>query len=140
MFKVAPKDMDDEEKRYKMRQKIFGNIKLIGELYKRGSLHEKVVKTCLDSLFHQINEEKVENLCHFILKIGKSLYEYYAFDEGSKTIQIKPKIKAKGFPREEFENYLEELISLKSDPLISSRVRFMIQVLYIYIYIYIYRT
>ena len=128
LFKNAPKDMDETEKHYKKRQRILGNIKLIGELYIRGALPEKVVIACIDSLFVEINEEKIENLCQLLLKLGKPLYEYYAYREGYSTRKMNHPIKAKSFQQPKFDSIVDKLVEMKgNNELITSRVRFMIQ-------------
>eukprot|EP00824_Muranothrix_gubernata_P022621 TRINITY_DN553_c0_g1_i1.p1 TRINITY_DN553_c0_g1~~TRINITY_DN553_c0_g1_i1.p1 ORF type:complete len:766 (+),score=198.79 TRINITY_DN553_c0_g1_i1:82-2379(+) len=126
-MRYMPKDMDADEKRYKKRQRIFGNMKLIGELYIRGALPDAVVITCINTLFTEVNEEKVENLCHLLKKIGKSLYEYYAYVNNQTNIKTKPKLKAKNFSKENFDEYIDKLAEIRQGSSVTSRVKFMIQ-------------
>lgn len=58
-----------EEIEYKKKQKIIGNIKLIGELFCRGHVMDKVIVECFDFLFSETSDQNVESLCHFLSKI-----------------------------------------------------------------------
>lgn len=79
-LKELPGDLDEEEKKLKKKQRIFGNMKLIGQLFIRGDLSDAVVKSCVERLLKEDKEDSVENVCHIILTIGKKLYERFAFD------------------------------------------------------------
>jgi len=55
-----------EEKRVKARRRMLGNIRLIGELYKKKVLTERIMHACIQKLLGQYqdpDEEDVEALC-----------------------------------------------------------------------------
>ena len=126
-MKALPSDLDEEEKKQKKRQRMFGNTKLIGQLFIRGVIPEIVVKNCLDRLFKDIKEDNVENVCHLLTTIGRKMYEKFAFDAQQTTSTKKPKIRLKNLNKESFDDYVDRLITLKQADGITSRVKFMIQ-------------
>ncbi|XP_062097465.1 eukaryotic translation initiation factor 4G-like isoform X2 [Humulus lupulus] len=63
-----------EEKRIKARRRMLGNIRLIGELYKKNMLTERIMHECIKKLLgqHQTpDEEDVEALCVLMSTIGE---------------------------------------------------------------------
>jgi hypothetical protein len=48
--KVSIQIYDESEIEYRKKIRVFGNIKLIGELYTRGFVMDKIVKECFDIL------------------------------------------------------------------------------------------
>jgi translation initiation factor 4G len=126
-LKEMPLDLDEEEKKQKKKQRLYGNMKLIGELFVRNYLEDNAVKECLDKLLKEIKEDDIENACHLLLTIGRKLYARFAFDEKKTTITKKPKLRLKVLNKEEFDNYIDLLISLRQADKVSSRLKFMIQ-------------
>jgi translation initiation factor 4G len=126
-LKEMPGDLDEEEKKQKKKQRIFGNMKLIGQLFIRGDLSDIVVKACVERLLKEDKEESIENACNLILTIGKKLYERYAFDAHQTTLKKKPKVRVKNITKEIFDDYIDQIVALKQTEKISSRVKFMIQ-------------
>jgi len=49
---------------------MFGNMKLLCELYLRALISADIIVQCLESLFDEINDLNVEILCHIISKLG----------------------------------------------------------------------
>lgn len=127
-LKEMPNDLDEEEKKQKLRQRNIGNIRLIGQLFIRDILPEIAVKQCLEAFLQKDKEENIEHACILILIIGKRIYERFAFDAGqTATIKRKPKLKLKSLNKELFEEYIDKLISYKQADFISSRIKFIIQ-------------
>lgn len=126
-LKELPSDLDEEEKRQKKRQRMFGNTKLIGQLFIRGAIPDAVVKTCFERLFKEAKEDNIENLCHLFLTIGKGMYEKFAYDAQQTTSTRIPKIKLKVLNKEIFDDYVDKLVAMKQADGITSRIRFMIQ-------------
>lgn len=60
---------DKEELIYRQKLQMYGNMKLLAELYTHNCLNEGILNTCIDSLFDEINDQNVEILCHMITKI-----------------------------------------------------------------------
>ncbi|XP_042957906.1 eukaryotic translation initiation factor 4G-like isoform X2 [Carya illinoinensis] len=99
-----------EEKRVKARRRMLGNIRLIGELYKKKMLTERIMHQCIIKLLGQYqnpDEEDVEALCKLMSTIGDMIDH--------------PKAK------EHMDAYFERMKLLSTDMNLSSRVRFMLK-------------
>ncbi len=126
-LKELPADLTEEEKAFKKKQRIFGNIKLIGELFAHGAINDSIVVQCVDKMKKEGSESSIENICHLVLTIGKKLYEYFAFEARLTTLTKKPKLRIKMLDKEAFDDYIDYLISIKQTDKVSSRVKFLIQ-------------
>ncbi|CAJ1779180.1 unnamed protein product [Sphenostylis stenocarpa] len=99
-----------EEKRTKARRRMLGNIRLIGELYKKKMLTERIMHACIKKLLGQYqdpDEEDIEALCKLMSTIGEMIDH--------------PKAK------EHMDAYFEIMRSLSNNMNFSSRVRFMLK-------------
>ncbi|XP_057998983.1 eukaryotic translation initiation factor 4G isoform X2 [Hevea brasiliensis] len=99
-----------EEKRVKARRRMLGNIRLIGELYKKKMLTERIMHECIKKLLGQYqnpDEEDVEALCKLMSTIG-DLIDH-------------PKAK------EHMDAYFDRITMLSNNMKLSSRVRFMLK-------------
>ncbi|GMJ01434.1 hypothetical protein HRI_003812700 [Hibiscus trionum] len=99
-----------EEKRIKARRRMLGNIRLIGELYKKKMLTERIMHECIKKLlgeFENPDEEDVEALCKLMSTIGEMIDH--------------PKAKVY------MDAYFERMAKLSSNMKLSSRVRFMLK-------------
>nr|XP_022920525.1 eukaryotic translation initiation factor 4 gamma 3 isoform X3 [Onthophagus taurus] len=63
--------LEDEERR--LRRKSVGNIRFIGELYKRNMLTNNIMMRCLENLLGNRDEESLECLCKLLSTIGEEL-------------------------------------------------------------------
>jgi translation initiation factor 4G len=99
-----------EEKRVKARRRMLGNIRLIGELYKKRMLTERIMHECIKKLlgnYESPDEENIEALCKLMSTIGEMIDH--------------PKAK------EHIDAYFDRMRSLSTSQLISSRVRFLLR-------------
>ncbi|KDP28894.1 hypothetical protein JCGZ_14665 [Jatropha curcas] len=99
-----------EEKRVKARRRMLGNIRLIGELYKKKMLTERIMHDCIKKLLGQYqnpDEEDVEALCKLMSTIGEMIDH--------------PKAK------EHMDAYFDRMAKLSNNMKLSSRVRFMLK-------------
>ncbi|KAJ1408068.1 MIF4G-like, type 3 [Sesbania bispinosa] len=99
-----------EEKRTKARRRMLGNIRLIGELYKKKMLTERIMHECIKKLLGQYqdpDEEDIEALCKLMSTIGEMIDH--------------PKAK------EHMDAYFERMKLLSNNMNLSSRVRFMLK-------------
>ena len=126
-LKELPEDLDEEEKKEKKRERRLGNTKLIGQLFIRGAISDKIVDCCFKNLFEEKIVPNIENLCHLLLTIGKQLYEKFASDANQTTNPKKSRIRLKVLNKEIFDDYVDRLISLKQMDGLPSRIKFMIQ-------------
>ncbi|RZC02526.1 eukaryotic translation initiation factor 4G-like isoform X1 [Glycine soja] len=99
-----------EERRVKARRRMLGNIRLIGELYKKKMLTERIMHECIKKLLGQYQdpyEEDIEALCKLMSTIGEMIDH--------------PKAK------EHMDAYFERMKLLSNNMNLSSRVRFMLK-------------
>ncbi|KAL1190885.1 Eukaryotic translation initiation factor 4G [Cardamine amara subsp. amara] len=106
---VEQTEEEREEKRLKVRRRMLGNIRLIGELYKKKMLTEKIMHACIKQLLgydQDPHEENIEALCKLMSTIGVTI------DHS----------KAKG----PMDAYFERMRILSGKQELSSRLRFML--------------
>ncbi|CAN6566627.1 unnamed protein product [Malus baccata var. baccata] len=106
---VKQSEEEREEKRINARRRRLGNISLIGELYKKRMLTERIMHECIKKLFGQQKtpeEHDIEVLCKLMSTIGEMI--------------DRPKAK------EYMDEYFERMKSLSNNMKLSSRVRFML--------------
>ncbi|KAL3833033.1 hypothetical protein ACJIZ3_007769 [Penstemon smallii] len=99
-----------EEKRLRVRRRMLGNIRLIGELYKKRMLTERIMHECINKLLGQYqnpDEENIEALCKLMSTIGEMIDH--------------PKAK------EFMDAYFDIMAQLSLNMKLSSRVRFMLK-------------
>ncbi|CAK7347783.1 unnamed protein product [Dovyalis caffra] len=107
---IKQSEEEREEKRIKARRRMLGNIRLIGELYKKRMLTERIMHECIKKLLGQYqnpDEEDVEALCKLMSTIGEMIDH--------------PKAK------EHMDAYFEMMAKLSNNMKLSSRVRFMLK-------------
>lgn len=107
-IKQSPEER--EEKRVKARRRMLGNIRLIGELYKKRMLTERIMHACIQKLLGQYenpDEEDVEALCKLMSTIGEMIDH--------------PKAK------ESMDAYFGRMKMFSNNMNLSSRVRFMLK-------------
>jgi len=89
---------------------MLGNIRLIGELYKKRMLTERIMHECIKKLlgnYQNPDEENIEALCKLMSTIGEMIDH--------------PKAK------EHMDAYFDRMRNLSTSQLISSRVRFLLR-------------
>ncbi|XP_050236775.1 eukaryotic translation initiation factor 4G isoform X2 [Mercurialis annua] len=99
-----------EVKRTNARKRMLGNIRLIGELYKKKMLTERIMHECIKKLLGQYqnpDEEDVEALCKLMSTIGEEIDH--------------PKAK------EHMDAYFDRMAKFSNNMKLSSRVRFMLK-------------
>ncbi|XP_048132926.1 eukaryotic translation initiation factor 4G [Rhodamnia argentea] len=108
---IKQSEEEREEKRIKARRRMLGNIRLIGELYKKRMLTEKIMHECIKKLLggqHETPEEEdIEALCKLMSTIGEMIDH--------------PKAK------DHMDTYFEGMWNLSNNMNLSSRVRFMLK-------------
>ncbi|CAL0329514.1 unnamed protein product [Lupinus luteus] len=107
---VKQSDEEREERRVKARRRMLGNIRLIGELYKKRMLTERIMHECIKKLLGQYqdpDEEDIEALCKLMSTIGEMIDS--------------PKAKV------HMDAYFEGMKVLSNNMNLSSRLRFMLK-------------
>ncbi|XP_078155907.1 eukaryotic translation initiation factor 4G-like [Carex rostrata] len=99
-----------EEKRVKVRRRMLGNIRLIGELYKKRMVTERIMHECIKRLLgptQSPDEDDTEALCTLMSTIGEMIDH--------------PKAK------EHMDAYFDIMANLSTNQRYSSHVRFMLK-------------
>ncbi|KAL6964926.1 hypothetical protein U1Q18_035981 [Sarracenia purpurea var. burkii] len=107
---VKQSEEEREEKRIQARRRMLGNIRLIGELYKKKMLTERIMHECIKKLLGQYqnpDEEDIEALCKLMSTIGEMIDH--------------PKAK------EHMDVYFDMMAKLSNNMKLSSRLRFMLK-------------
>ncbi|GFZ02902.1 eukaryotic translation initiation factor 4G [Actinidia rufa] len=107
---VKQSEEEREEKRIRARRRMLGNIRLIGELYKKKMLTERIMDECIKKLlgeYQNPDEENIEALCKLMSTIGQMIDH--------------PKAK------EHIDAYFDMMASMSNNMKLSSRVRFMLR-------------
>ncbi|XP_057499098.1 eukaryotic translation initiation factor 4G-like isoform X1 [Actinidia eriantha] len=107
---VKQSEEEREEKRIQARRRMLGNIRLIGELYKKRMLTERIMHECIQKLLGQDqnpDEENIEALCKLMSTIGEMI-------DHSKA-------------KEHMDAYFGTMANLSNNMKLSSRVRFMLK-------------
>ncbi|KAF5761256.1 putative MIF4G-like, type 3, initiation factor eIF-4 gamma, MA3, MIF4G-like domain superfamily [Helianthus annuus] len=110
---IKQTEEEREEKRVKARRRMLGNIRFIGELYKKRMLTERIMHECIKKLlgFNQKNpnpdEEDIEALCKLMSTIGEMIDHPQA--------------------KEHMDAYFVMMFQLSNNMALSSRVRFMLK-------------
>ncbi|KMS99890.1 hypothetical protein BVRB_1g017390 isoform A [Beta vulgaris subsp. vulgaris] len=107
---IKQTEEEREGKRLRARRRMLGNIRLIGELYKKRMLTERIMHECIKKLLGQYqnaDEENIEALCKLMSTIGDMIDH--------------PKAK------EHMDAYFDIMGQLSTNMRLSSRVRFMLK-------------
>ncbi|XP_020249679.1 LOW QUALITY PROTEIN: eukaryotic translation initiation factor 4G-like [Asparagus officinalis] len=107
---IKQSQQEREEKRIKARRRMLGNIRLIGELYKKKMLTERIMHECIQKLLRQhekLDVEDLESLCKLMTTIGDQIDHAKA--------------------KEHMDAYFEAMIKLSTNQELPSRVRFMLR-------------
>ncbi|KAF8028553.1 hypothetical protein BT93_E1242 [Corymbia citriodora subsp. variegata] len=107
---IKQSEEEREEKRIKARRRMLGNIRLIGELYKKRMLTEKIMHECIKKLLGQQEtpeEEDIEALCKLMSTIGEMIDHPRA--------------------KHHMDAYFDRMWTLSNNMNLSSRVRFMLK-------------
>ncbi|XP_062227433.1 eukaryotic translation initiation factor 4G-like [Phragmites australis] len=99
-----------EEKRIRARRRMLGNIRLIGELYKKKMLTERIMHECINKLlgeYQNPDEEDLEALCKLMSTIGEMI------DHPRSKVHM--------------DFYFDLIQKLSENSTLSSRIRFMLE-------------
>lgn len=114
-----------EDKKFKLKKRMLGNVRFIGELYKKGLITTKTIYNCLFHLIGRydvtdewigwieskdLDEQDLEILCKFLPTVG-GLLELKISDDQYTQINW----------------FFDQLKVLSKDKLINSRIRFSLE-------------
>jgi len=137
------KKQEVEEKRGKAKRRMLGNIRFIGELYKKNMLKPDIMHECIQKLLgyaedeeaaksgdHKLvkivqsyDEESLEALCKLLTTVGQQLTEV---TKGGPGPEGKP-IRAPRHHNQNMNFYFEKLRELSMDKKLPARARFMVR-------------
>ena len=66
---------DNDDLKKQQRHQLHGNMQLIVELFKLDLVQGKIIKTCLDDLFLEMNMYNTEVLCHMLERLSKHVVD-----------------------------------------------------------------
>jgi translation initiation factor 4G len=98
-----------EELRNAQKRRMLGNIRFIGELYKKGMVIEIIIHICIKHLLkdpQNPSEEDLEALCKLLTTIGKQL------DNPRSKRQI--------------DEYFQQIQTILTQTTLTSRIRYML--------------
>jgi hypothetical protein len=65
--------MDDAELKERKKEQMYGNMYLLTELYIAKQLNGNIIKTCLDDLQQEKNDQNIEIICYMATKLMSDL-------------------------------------------------------------------
>ena len=78
---------DKDEIKFRMKQQLFGNMKLIVELWFHHQIPEGIILTCISSLFEDITDQSMEILCNMLVKMSQQVVQRANFELSHKDTQ-----------------------------------------------------
>jgi len=104
---------DEDEEILEKKERIYGSVILIGNLFIRGFAPDSFIKECIEKLLKDPSQvNNIENVILLIKEIGENLYEHYAFEAGVLEGGQKPRGRVKMLKKELLEDYMDQLYSL----------------------------
>jgi hypothetical protein len=100
---------EEEYERAKLKRRVLGNMRFVGELFMKGLIGEKIMHSCVMQLLSSVSdpeEEDIESLCKLMTTIGAKIDHEAA----------KPHM----------ETYFARITEVSNNKKLSSRIRFML--------------
>ena len=113
---------DEEELKERYKERMYGNMFLITELYTAGQLHGGIIKTCLDDLQQEVNDQNVEIMCYMTDKLM-----YHLCKTTKKDLPSKGSKEKKGISIDYADNMCHSLFEHRKNENLEARIRFKIQ-------------
>lgn len=86
---------DKEEIKHRQKLQLFGNMRLIVELYIHGQIPEAIIITCMSTLLEDLdNDQSVEILTQMLQKIAEFVTDRYKQDKEAEKSGLSPEKKA----------------------------------------------
>ena len=121
---------DDEELKERKKEQMYGNMYLITELYVAKQLTGNIIKTCLDDLQQEINDQNVEIMCYMVNKLMEDLCSQAKAEYTNNVNFNSAKFLKKGnkvINLEYADNMCLKLFEHRRSEQLSSRIKFKIQ-------------
>lgn len=121
-LEFTTKEAEIDEKRTKLKRRMLGNIRFVGELYKQKLLNTDTMHDCINTLLgtpgnwkqnHDLQD--LELLCRLLTTVGEYL------EQKSKNVKKKPELETN------FEAYFDRLHQLTKDKTLDARIRFSME-------------
>ena len=100
---------EEEYERAKLKRRVLGNIRFVGELFMKGLIGERIMHSCVLQLLSNVSdpeEEDIESLCKLMTTIGAKIDHEAA--------------------RSHMETYFARITDISNNRKLSSRIRFML--------------
>ena len=114
---------DDNELKIRKREQMYGNMYLITELYIARQLNGNIIKTCLDDLQQEINDQNIEIMCYMMNKLMNDLSK-------QAKLELKEDVKKKSnkvINLDYADKICQNLFEHRKSEQLESRIRFKIQ-------------
>lgn len=121
---------DDNELQERKREQMYGNMYLITELYVAKQLNGNIIKTCLDDLFQEINDQNIEILSYMINKLMIDLVKTARVEMKNGSLHSNAKFNKKSnksINLEYADQICQKLFSYRQDDRLQSRIKFKVQ-------------
>ena len=120
---------DDEELKERKKEQMYGNMYLITELFTFKQLNGNIIKTCLEDLQQEQNDQNIEILCYMINKLMIHLCKQTKIELTETKVQEKEKpvnTKNKDINFEYCDKICQNLIKQRNNKDLQARIRFKI--------------
>lgn len=120
---------DDAELKERKREQMYGNMYLITELFIARQLNGNIIKTCLDDLFQEINNQNVEIICYMVNKLMIDLCKKAKIEIKKDTIAQSAKFNKKGgkvINLDYADAMCHRIFNYRYDNSLESRIKFKI--------------
>lgn len=109
---------------------MYGNMYLITELYIAKQLNGNIIKTCLDDLFQEMNNQNVEIICYMVTKLMTDLCKQAKIEIKRDTVIQNAKFNKKSgkvINLDYADAMCHKMFTYRQDDSLDSRIKFKIQ-------------
>lgn len=110
---------------------MYGNMYLITELYIARQLNGNIIKTCLEDLQQEVNNQNVEILCYMLTKLTNNCLKNPAQGAGEATksqfLQVPNATGTKEITLEFVDKVLQTVMELRNHKSLEARIKFKVQ-------------
>lgn len=75
IFRKVPADEIETEEKIQLKKKAIGNMRFLGELYKKKLITTRIALEIIMTLLEDVEEDKIEGACEFILNCTEKIAE-----------------------------------------------------------------
>ena len=117
---------DDDELKERKKDQMYGNMYLITELHIAGQLNGNIIKTCLEDLQQEINDQNIEIITYMLNKLMGNLCKLAKNEIAAGQVSKEKKQKSV-INLEYVDNICQKVFGYRKHEALSSRIRFKVQ-------------